>query len=180
MDYSQLGQSIAKLKHSYTKNGFPNLPIIINKNRMNYIKILKMLPRIKKYSSIIYKSVIADINSNILPKRYIYLLDAHIRSLAESELQLERRQNEINDLNDVLKTIINRNITVIFKFYTILCKKDKTFAGFSTEHEMLEFFLSVLNENTEYIYEEYVKLIALKENAADIALFKKTITEDTQ
>ena len=167
MDYTQLGQSIAKLKHSYSINGFPNLPNIINKNRMNYIKLLKMLPRIKKYSRLIYNAIIEDIKQDILPKRYIYLLDIVIQN-----------PNAIEDLNNTLKIIINRNIELVFKFYAILCKKDKTFAGFTAESEMLDFFLSVLNENKEYIYVEYLKIISLKEYAGDIKLFKKTIIDD--
>ena len=131
---------------------------------MNCIKILKMLPRIKKYTGLLYDSLVSDIKTDIIPKRYIFLLD------------VDSTKKYIPELNVVLKTIVNRNIGIIFKFYTILCKKDKTFAGFSSESEMLEFFISVLNENKEYIYDEYVKIITLKEYSNDISIFKQMIS----
>lgn len=168
MDYTLLGQSIAKLKHSYTKNGFPNLPHIINNNRMNYIKIIKMIPRIRRYSSVLYISIVEDLKNNSIPKRFMYLL--------ENEQNVSIFDSS-RDLNIALKSIINKNISLIFKFYTILCKKDKTFAGFSSEIEMIEFLLTVLNENKEYIYIEFKKLISIKEYKDDINAFKKEICD---
>jgi hypothetical protein len=113
--------------------------------------------------------MLSDIKTDILPKRLIYLVE----ETSDSE-----QSNKIYDLNIALKTIINRNIAIIFKFYTILCKKDKSFAGFTAESEMLEFFLSVLNENKEFIYEEFIKLISFPEYKNDIQIFKKTIMSE--